>query len=97
MFIDERGGVVHSRLTRTLAPGPGEQRTAVFVDLFERANNVIHIRSRAQEDALFQPDSLPGANEIAIRAMHLSIVQPAAFFGKVWPERLLQKQRLTIQ
>jgi len=52
---------------------PVVQRMAVVINLLERASDVVHVVLASEEHALFEPDALFTANEVAVRAMGFAV------------------------
>src|SRR4051812_40753017 len=67
------------------------------MDLLKRARNVVHVRLRAEEEALLQPNPLLRADQIAVGTGDLGIVQFADDPWQIRAKRLIAEHRLMME
>src|SRR2546423_4778074 len=68
----------------------------IFENLFECSRDIIHVATRAQKNALLEPNRL-AANEIAVWTARLLIVEARPGPGEVWPKCFVSEHWLLVQ
>ena len=90
-LFSSAGRLVHTGLLGYRAPlRQSVQRVAVLVHLLEGAGDVVHVGARSEEHALFEPDALLAADEVAVRAADPAVVQSGGGAGRYGPKALLR-------
>ena len=94
------GFSVRSRLwpsLRLTLREPVTKRGAVLINLLKCAGDVVHVGARPKEQALFKPDALFAADQVAVRAADLAVIEPGSSLRQKWSERFVSEHRLVVQ
>ena len=67
------------------------------MNLLEGSGDVIHVRSWSEKDALLEPYRLFAAQEVAVRAANLPVVQPGGNLRQIRAKGFIPEQRLVVQ
>src|SRR5215217_9271977 len=66
----------------------------MLVNLLERVHDVVHVPAGAEQQVVAEPETLLAANEVAVGAARMAVIQRGGGVGQVRAERLLPKDRL---
>src|SRR6185503_10042829 len=68
-------------------PKPVVQRRALLINLLEGPRDIVHIRSRPQEQAVFEPNRLLPTEQVAVGTARAGVIEARREFRKIGAKR----------
>src|SRR3989442_14488047 len=67
------------------------------MNLLKSARDIVHVLLRSEEEALFEPETLFVADQIAVWTEHFGVIQPGGSFRQKWAKCLVSEHRLVME